>query len=124
MKDNINLKGMTFYAFHGHIESERNNGIILEVDLELSLDLSKAMASDDLNDTVDYRKIYSTVKEVVMLNKHKLLEKVGVQIVTKLFSNFHLIDSITTTIRKLSPSVGGVVKNIEIKISRERKEIE
>jgi len=124
MKDNIILKGMTFYAFHGHIESERNNGIILEVDIELTLDLSKAMESDELDDTVDYREIYSTIKEVVMLYKHRLLEKVGSQIIKKLFNNFILIKSIKTSIRKLSPSVGGVVNNIEIIISRDRKEIE
>ncbi len=119
-KDKISLQGMTFYAFHGHCESERNNGVILEVDVFLKLDLNTAMSTDDLTDTVDYRIVYSSIRKVVMVNKHALLEKVVQQILKALFVKFQQITDIQVNVRKPSPSVGGVIKYVEVSIERNR----
>ncbi len=120
MLDRISLKNMKFYAFHGHEEEERNNGINLEIDVELYVDLSKAMFSDNLKETADYRKIYTAVKEEVMNNKFMLLEKITARIIGSLFDKFEEIEEIKTSVRKPSPSLGGVVESVEVTVSRNR----
>lgn len=122
--DSITLNGMTFYAFHGHRKSERDHGVIIEVDVKLSLSLAQAMGTDDLKSTVDYRQVYFTVEDAVMTHQHNLLERVVKEIMKALFENFKKIDNIQVKLRKPSPSVGGVVKFVEISITRDRKSMD
>jgi dihydroneopterin aldolase len=119
--DSITLKGMTFYAFHGHRESERDHGVIIEVDVVLNLTLDDAMNTDDLKTTVDYRQVYFTVEEAVMTHQHNLLERVVKEIMKALFENFKKVNRIQVKLRKPSPSLGGVVKYVEIAITRDRR---
>ncbi|MBN1620883.1 dihydroneopterin aldolase [candidate division WOR-3 bacterium] len=120
MLDRISLKNMKFYAYHGHEEEERNNGINLEIDIDLYADLSKAMFSDNLKETADYRKIYAAVKEEVMNNKFMLLEKIMDRIIISLFDKFREIEAIRTSVRKPTPSLGGVVESVEVTVYRNR----
>lgn len=119
--DSITLKGMTFYAFHGHRKSERDHGVIIEVDVKLNLTLDDAMNTDDLKTTVDYRQVYFAVEEAVMTHQHNLLERVVKEIMKTLFENFKKVDRIQVKLRKPSPSLGGIVKFVEITITRDRK---
>ena len=67
--DIIRLKNMQFYGFHGVSESEKHLGGRFEVDLEMQLPLKKSCDSDDLNDTVDYEKIYKIVDLCIKKDK-------------------------------------------------------
>lgn len=118
--DSISLKKMKFYAYHGHIETERNSGVNIEVDVEIFLDLELAMKSDDLKDTVDYRNVYEVIKEVVMSNKYMLLERVLGKIFEALFANFAKVQQLNISVRKNTPSLGGIVESVEISASRLR----
>ena len=51
MSDTIRLAGMRFEGVHGVSDEERQLPQLLEVDLEVAADLSRAAASDDLADT-------------------------------------------------------------------------
>ena len=52
--DRISLHNMRFYGYHGVYEHEREMGQRFEIDVELSLDLAQAGATDELEDTLDY----------------------------------------------------------------------
>ena len=56
--DKIILSGMVFYGFHGMSEAEQELGQRFDVDLVVRLDLSKAGASDMLEDTISYTHLY------------------------------------------------------------------
>lgn len=47
------------------------------VDLSLSLDLSKAVGSDDVRDTVDYDELSQSIVEFIEASEFKLLEKLA-----------------------------------------------
>lgn len=123
MLDRISLKKMKFYAYHGHAEEERNNGINIEIDTEIILDIDKAMISDNLRDTLDYRKVYTAVKEEVMNNRFNLLEKIARSIMESLFEKFSMIEEIKVTVKKPSPSLGGVVEQVEVCVFRKRDQL-
>ncbi|MBN2363142.1 dihydroneopterin aldolase [candidate division WOR-3 bacterium] len=123
MLDRISLKKLKFYAYHGHAEVERNNGINIEIDAEIILDIDKAMISDNLRDTLDYRKVYTAVKEEVMNNRFNLLEKIARSIMESLFEKFSIIEEIKVTVKKPSPSLGGVVGQVEVCAFRKRDQL-
>ncbi|MBN1150883.1 dihydroneopterin aldolase [candidate division WOR-3 bacterium] len=123
MMDRISLRKMKFYAYHGHVEMERNSGVNIEVDAEIFLNLKKAMKTDDLKDTVDYRSVYGVIKEVVMSNKYMLLERVLSKIIEALFASFAQVEGVKVSVRKNTPSLGGIVESVEVYAFRLRSQV-
>ena len=77
MSDTILLAGMRFEGIHGVSGEERMLPQLLEVDLEVSLDLSRAAASDELSDTLDYGELVELCRRVVEAGSQRLLEAVA-----------------------------------------------
>ncbi len=73
----IELKGMTFFAYHGAMEQERKVGNSFVVDLHLFLDLTPAATSDNLEDTVNYASVYELVKEEMAIPSNLLEHAAG-----------------------------------------------
>ena len=101
----IKLKGLKFHAFHGVYEEEQLNGNTFIVDVSIDTDISKSAESDELEDTVDYVKVYESVKSEMEIPS-KLLEHVANRINNSLltFINNSIIE---TTIYKMNPPLGG-----------------
>ena len=55
METFIELKEMKFYAYHGVSQQEKDVGNYFTVDLRITAPLGKALHSDDLKDTINYR---------------------------------------------------------------------
>ena len=74
----IELVGIELFGFHGVLETERQHGQRFLVDLELALDrrtpLSAAVASDSIEDAVDYRDVVGAVRDVSDAHAYNLLE--------------------------------------------------
>jgi dihydroneopterin aldolase len=77
MTDTILLAGMRFEGIHGVSDEERMLPQPLEVDLEVSLDLSRAAASDSLADTLDYAELVDACRQVVEEGSQRLLEAIA-----------------------------------------------
>lgn len=119
-QDIIRIKNASFYAYHGVASDEQNLGGKFEIDLEIRSDLSAAMESDNLKQTVDYEAIYSFVQKTVTQKKYYLLEALGNTIARGLLREFNHIDAVTVTVRKPHPPVKGVVDYVEIQITEHR----
>jgi dihydroneopterin aldolase len=70
----IRLANMIFYGYHGTAAAEKETGRRYEVDCELETDISKAVRSDHLEDTVNYVTIYKIVEEFLERHRYNLLE--------------------------------------------------
>ena len=75
--DTIQLTGIRCYGYTGYLPEEQVLGQWFEVDLTLWLDLAPAGNSDDISDTLDYRVVIQTVKELVKTAKFALVEKLA-----------------------------------------------
>lgn len=102
----IILSGMEFKAYHGVMEAERLLGNTFRVDLEASLDLSKAAASDALEDTVNYAEIYAIVAREMAIPS-KLLENVAGRILEAVKAAFPEIAAMKVVVSKKNPPVLG-----------------
>ena len=115
--DKITLKNMVFYAYHGTESHEQKGGQKFQIDVEMSLDLSKAIESDSLEDTVSYPDVYTLIKGVVQKEQFNLIESLANAIALAILENFH-VGEVTVRIRKPGAIIGGILDYPEIEITR------
>ena len=119
--DTIRLKNMQFYGFHGVDKSEKHLGGRFEVDVEMQLSLTKSCDSDDLNDTVNYERIYKTVNACVSKDKFYLIEALASSIAKDILINYP-INSIKVRVRKPHAPVKGVLDTVEVELNRSKED--
>ncbi|HEY4611652.1 MAG TPA: dihydroneopterin aldolase [Bacteroidota bacterium] len=119
--DIIRLHNAVFYAYHGVLTDEQNLGGKFEVDVELHCDLSKGAKSDNLKDTVDYQKVYSCIRDLVLGKKYYLLEALANTIAQGILRQFKKVDTAVVRVRKPGAPVRGVIDHVEVEIQRSRK---
>lgn len=74
MTDQISLRGLEVFGYHGVQPHEAITGQVFGIDIDLFLDTSAAAAADDLALTVDYGGLADQVVEVVTAQRHDLIE--------------------------------------------------
>ena len=109
----IELKKMLFHAYHGATEQERIVGNTYRVDLKLFLDLSKAIESDNLNDTLNYADIFYLIKDEMNIPSD-LIEHITGRIVRKIKERYPQITKIKIRLAKINPPVEGEMKEAAI----------
>jgi len=115
--DKIYFNGMSFYGYHGVFEAEAQLGQRFFVDLVLSLDLSRAGASDDLHDTVNYADIFSEVAKIVEGERYKLIETVAARIADRLLESFPIAE-VRVKVTKPHPPINGHYDSVAVEIER------
>lgn len=105
----IELEGMEFKAYHGCLEQEKVRGNSFTVDFRGELDLSAAVLSDNLNDTLNYSEIYDIVAEEMSIPS-ELLENVAGRIVHGIEKRFPELISFSVRVSKKRPPVDGVAQ--------------
>jgi dihydroneopterin aldolase len=74
MTDQLSVRGIECFAHHGVFDFERRDGQVFVIDLVLGIVTSRAAATDDLADTVDYGSLVAAVKECVERDPVDLIE--------------------------------------------------
>ena len=112
----IELKKMIFYAHHGVMEQERIVGNNYRMDLKLFLDLSKAIESDKIEDTVNYADIFGITKEEMAIPSH-LLEHIAGRIIRKIKQKYPDIQKIIIRLAKINPPIEGEIQEAAVIIT-------
>lgn len=115
--DWIRLRQMRLYGYHGVYPEERERGQIFEVDVELGIDLSRAAASDALEDAVDYVAVHRAVAQIVTGPPHMLLEALAGEIADGLLRQFP-VAQVTVRVRKPRVQMPGPIGSVEVEIHR------
>ncbi len=108
MKTSIELCRIRFYAYHGVMKQERCVGNDYEVSLRVDVPVQRAMDSDDVNDTVDYARLYALVA-AEMEHPSSLLEHVAGRILRSIETQYPTVEGGRLRIAKLSPPIAGEV---------------
>ena len=120
--DRIILEGMQLYGYHGANPEERALGQPYIVDLAVELDLSKPGATDRLEDTVSYPKLFRAVQEVLQGESKNLLEATAQAIACKVLDQFP-VKAVRVCLKKPRPPIrGSVIENAAVEIYRVREE--
>lgn len=122
MKNSILLQNMTFYGFHGVHEYERELGQRFYVDVEMETDFSKPAQSDDLNDAVDYTRVYGKVKDIVENRRFNLLEGLATHLTEVILVEYPAIKEVTVRIRKAVLPIHGQFDFMQVQANKRRDE--
>jgi len=117
--DKLYFNRMSFYGYHGVFAAEAQLGQRFYVDLELSLDLSRAGSTDDLRDTVNYAEIFEQVKAIVEGERYQLIEKLTQRIAEQLLAVFPLAE-VKVRVTKPNPPINGHFESVAVEMVRTR----
>ena len=120
MPDNVVLEGMVFQARHGVHDHEKVTAQRFEVDVELLLDLQPAGLEDDLERTIDYGRVYETVRTIVESTTFNLIEALAEAIAHELLSDFPALDEVVVRVRKPEIQLGGPLNFAGVQVRRRR----
>jgi 7,8-dihydroneopterin aldolase/epimerase/oxygenase len=116
----IFVEKLEFVGYHGVYEEERRDGRRFRVDVRVEVDRPDAAHSDELDQTVDYRGLAEVVLAVGEGESYQLIERMGDEILDRLFERFGAVTAADLTIRKFATGVPGAPHSVGIRMRRER----
>ncbi|UWX54992.1 dihydroneopterin aldolase [Maribacter litopenaei] len=116
----IRVDNIRVYSYHGCLSEETKIGSDYLVNVEVKADLSKAIESDELRDTVDYVHINRIVVEEMGIPS-KLLEHVAKRIGNRILGDLSMVKKTTISVAKVNPPINGDVEKVLVKLSFKRK---
>jgi len=115
--DCIQVTGIRSYGYTGYLQEEQVLGQWFEVDLTMWLDLAAAGQSDDITDTLDYRRAIETVKQLVKTGKFALVEKLANAIADAILK-LDRVQQVQVRLTKLAAPIPDFGGKITIDITR------
>lgn len=119
--DVVFVKGLKVAAVIGVYEWERAITQPLLIDIALETDISKAAASDDVNDALNYKAVCDDVSAWCKAIKAHLLEHLAEQIATNLLENY-ACQTVTLSVAK--PTAIQSADAVGVQITRHAKAVE
>lgn len=115
--DRVLIEGLTFFGYHGVRPEEQRLGQKFRVDVELTLDLTRAAASDRVADTVNYEEVCRVVLEVGKGRRCNLVESLADRIAAALLKAFPA-QEVLVRVRKTSPPFDGTLTAVGVEVRR------
>lgn len=116
LKDSyIDIRDLRFHAFHGVEAQERLTGNDYEVSLRLQVDVSRAMVSDNVDDTVNYAEVYALTRREMAVPSN-LVEHVAYRIGLGIMDRWPEIKSVDIRLTKLNPPMGADCKGAGVQL--------
>lgn len=115
----IFLDDLRFYAYHGVAAQEKLIGNEYILSLRLRVDISRAMQTDDVADTVNYAAVHEVLKQEMSVPS-RLLEHVAGRMLKRLFREFPAVEAIDLKLSKRNPPMGADIAAAGVEIMAER----
>jgi dihydroneopterin aldolase len=116
--DRIQLRGLRVVGTHGVLAEEKSRPQPFEFDLDLSVDLAPAGATDRLSDTVDYGEVAERAAAVVSGRSYELLEALAGAVAEAVLVSDLRITAVSVHLRKLRPPVPLDLGSVGVRITR------
>jgi dihydroneopterin aldolase len=111
--DRIEVVGLDVWAKHGVMAHERELGQRFTVDVAVELDLTAAMGSDALGDTLDYGVLAERVYDALTEDQVQLIERLAQKALDVCFADAR-VQAAEVTVHK--PSVPLTVPAAEVRV--------
>lgn len=122
--DEIYIKGLKIFAYHGVNPEETENGQEFELDVTLFADLSRARQSDRLEDTVNYAKARKVINAAMCDRPFQLIERAAEEVASCLLDSFDRLCRVEVLLKKPNAPMSGVFDYVAVKIAKDRREMQ
>jgi 7,8-dihydroneopterin aldolase/epimerase/oxygenase len=120
MTDELAVTGIECYGHHGVCEFEKREGQTFVIDLVLGIDTAPAAASDDLQDTVDYGSLVTSVKAAVEKDPVDLIETLAQRIAGVCLLGDR-VEWARVTVHKPDAPIDATFSDVALTITRNRE---
>jgi dihydroneopterin aldolase len=117
--DILFVEDIRFFGHHGVTPAQQEVGAWFSVNVELTLDLTPAALSDDLDAGVDYGQVVERVVAVGTGEPVRLIERLAGVLCETLLREYPARD-VTVTVRKLTAPIDGVAAIPGVRVTRSR----
>lgn len=117
----VHIDGIRLHARHGVLPQEQLTGNDYIINVRASYDISRAMQTDDVADTLNYAEVYNIIKEEMSVPS-KLIEHVAGRIANRLMDSYSQISSVMLRITKCNPPMGADCNGAGVEILVKRTE--
>jgi dihydroneopterin aldolase len=115
----IELQGLVVFGHHGYLEEERRLGQRFLVDLWVDVH-GEATETDRIEDTVDYRRLATLVREVFSGPERLLLEGLAGAIVDGILDGYPAVEHAKVRVRKPDVVLDPPVDHAAVIVERSR----
>jgi len=115
------VRGIEFRGRHGVHSQEQEQGHCFTVDIEVVGALQRAIASDDLSDTVDYECLVALVRDINTSRQFNLIESFAGAIGDALIESFPRVSEARVCVSKIQPMLLPDVQATEAQVVRRRR---
>ena len=98
--DQIIIKDLEIFGYHGVFEEEAFLGQNFIVTAVLNLSTRKAGKTDDLQQSLDYGVACQMIEKIVKTERYQLIERLAEEIAEQLLLTFSLLQSVDITVKK------------------------
>lgn len=102
----VQIRNVEFQGKHGASADERRSSRRFQVDVDLVIPMSRAMESDRLADTVNYRDVCEVIVQIGEARPYRLLEALAAEMMRAMRERWPQA-KITVELRKLHPPCPG-----------------
>lgn len=113
MISKILIEDLKIYGYHGVLPEETIIGTYYLVNLELHADITKALQSDALSDTINYAEINDIIHHEMSIPS-QLLERVCGRIIHSIHKKFPQISYLKIKLTKTQPPMQGEMKGVSV----------
>ena len=119
--DQIHIKGLRVFAFHGVNPEEKRDGQHFELDITLYVSVKRPGVSDKLSDTVNYSKAAKTAARVMMEERYDLIERAATRVAEQLLLDFSTVEQVRVCLKKPEAPVKLDFDYMAVEIMRTRE---
>ena len=116
MEFEISLNKLSFYAYHGVLETEKKIGNEFQVSITVRIPGREEIAKDNLKDTVSYADLYEIIKEEMSIPRN-LLEKVAFEISQRIRKKFKEVMGGRIYIEKVHPPIQNMLGSASVTLN-------
>jgi dihydroneopterin aldolase len=116
----IDIAGLVLFARHGVGEEEARLGQRFVLDLRLEVDVTEAVRSDQLADTVDYGEVVAVTDAAFRARRFYLIEAAAAHVAAAVLAHFPRARAVRVTVKKPAAPVPAVIDHVSATVERRR----
>lgn len=120
--DQIQIKGLRVFAYHGVNPEEKRDGQNFELDITLYTSVKRPGKTDALEDTVNYSKAAKTAARVMTGERYDLIERAATRVAEQLLSDFPKVEQVRVRLKKPEAPVKLDFDYMAVEILRTRED--
>jgi len=111
----IELYGISFFAYHGVNADEKENGQAFSADVVLEISSDPSGLNDDISRAVSYSEVNDLVIGIATGRRYNLIESLADAVGREILSRFPAVSSAAVTIHKPNAPIKGVFDDVAIR---------